>query len=639
MTRSPEPLAWPLADDMPWLRSFVRQLVAEHDVDDVLQSTWLAAVRRRAHARPLLATIARRAAALLHRTRIRRASHTATLPATATAPSTLLLVERLEEIRRIAAAVCDLPEPYRGTLLRHHEGDESVAAIARADGITEAAVRKRLQRARELVLERLTRPQRNRVSVPVPWSWRRGRPTARTAVATAAALAGAAVVTVLAHAAPPPPVANGVAPGTVAVTAPPPGPRAEPSAQPVERSRAAPSIAPQEPAPRKAASPSLAVRVRLADGAPAPRAVVRLGKEDYFANRDGEVHIDAPGAPVPDRISARLLPPSDARDAPIHVVVRDGVRTTLLAATADTVLELRFAAPMLAIRGRVVDAASEPVAGASVFITDAEPLDPDATPDDVQHPIEDLGTNMEGEVVLGEGRCASAHFATTDADGTFVLTGLRPHPYVLRAVHWRSNRAATSAPISPDAADSPTIRLPDAPRRRVHGRVVDPTGAPAGDVLLAALLPLQRIGSVLEHHVVATAHSDAAGAFEMDAPATATVVGARSASWLRTEAPIPDDGSAITLVTDAPHALRFEPDTRWPGAAAVELLDAAERALPTFADGTWTPPRTSQPVPHGCALQLWTRRDAAIVRVRGADGQVLGLRPIALHTGDTTPVR
>lgn len=52
--------------------------------------------------------------------------------------------ERAERLRR---AVADLPEPLRGTVAAHYFSELPVAEIARAEGITPVAVRKRLAKA------------------------------------------------------------------------------------------------------------------------------------------------------------------------------------------------------------------------------------------------------------------------------------------------------------------------------------------------------------------------------------------------------------------------------------------------------------------------------------------------------------
>ncbi len=127
--------------------------------------------------------------------------------------------------------------------------------------------------------------------------------------------------------------------------------------------------------------------------------------------------------------------------------------------------------------------------------------------------------------------------------------------------------------------------------------------------------------------------------FNCRSSGTATTIGVRSAAWLRTEAPIPDDGSVITLVTDAPYELSVAIGERWAGAATIELLDAAERAVPAFADGPWTPPRLSQAVPRKTTLRLWTQSDAMILRLRDTTGRVLGLAPIVRRDDRTLAIR
>src|SRR5262252_7358082 len=116
-----------------WLRRLAASLVQPADADDLVQQTWLAALRRPPRAegsvRPWLATVLRNFARMGARSR-------PTPPAESeTTPTAEVLVDRLETQRLLARLVSELDEPFRSTvLLRFYEGMSS-AEIARAQGI------------------------------------------------------------------------------------------------------------------------------------------------------------------------------------------------------------------------------------------------------------------------------------------------------------------------------------------------------------------------------------------------------------------------------------------------------------------------------------------------------------------------
>jgi RNA polymerase sigma-70 factor (ECF subfamily) len=139
-----------------WLRTLAARLVGSGLADDLVQETWLAALRRppdpaRA-ARPWLATVARRLARRLKRTReIGRAGAEPPDPA----PPTDELLARVELETDLAREVARLSEPFRRTvLLRYHEGLRS-AEIARREGVPAGTVRWRLKHGLDELRTRL----------------------------------------------------------------------------------------------------------------------------------------------------------------------------------------------------------------------------------------------------------------------------------------------------------------------------------------------------------------------------------------------------------------------------------------------------------------------------------------------------
>ena len=133
-----------------WLRRLAGALVQPADADDVVQKTWLAALRRPPAAdrpiRPWLATVLRNFVRMKARTQAAEQRSEAQ-PQSQDAPSPETLLDRLETQRLLARLVSELDEPFRSTvLLRFYEGLSS-ADIARVQDVPAGTVRWRLKTA------------------------------------------------------------------------------------------------------------------------------------------------------------------------------------------------------------------------------------------------------------------------------------------------------------------------------------------------------------------------------------------------------------------------------------------------------------------------------------------------------------
>lgn len=152
MTPDPHPASLTeLLHHEPWLRALARSLTAERErADDLVQSTWLAALRSPPRGdrdpRPWLARVMRNLSRERWRADRRRDARELDValersPETATDD----VVERFELKALVARLVLELPEPQRSTvLLRYHEGLPS-AEIARRLDIPASTVRSRLK--------------------------------------------------------------------------------------------------------------------------------------------------------------------------------------------------------------------------------------------------------------------------------------------------------------------------------------------------------------------------------------------------------------------------------------------------------------------------------------------------------------
>ena len=148
---SPTPLQRLLAHE-GFLRELAARLVADPGTaDDVVQETWLAAMRRPptsgGSARGWLGAVARNAARMSWRTQERRARRERAAARPEALPSASDVLEREHARRAVVAAVLRLDEPYRTTiLLRFYEG-LAPREVARRCDVPVETVRTRTRRA------------------------------------------------------------------------------------------------------------------------------------------------------------------------------------------------------------------------------------------------------------------------------------------------------------------------------------------------------------------------------------------------------------------------------------------------------------------------------------------------------------
>lgn len=132
-----------------WLRSLVRGLVAESDVDDVVQQTWVAAVgggRAGLGSKAWLGTVARRFAFRVHRGRKRRIERERLAAKEEGLRDSAEAWELLELQGNVLDAVKRLPEPYATSVLLRYMHGFSFAQVAESVGASEPAVRQRVKR-------------------------------------------------------------------------------------------------------------------------------------------------------------------------------------------------------------------------------------------------------------------------------------------------------------------------------------------------------------------------------------------------------------------------------------------------------------------------------------------------------------
>ncbi|MBI3843532.1 MAG: sigma-70 family RNA polymerase sigma factor [Planctomycetes bacterium] len=160
----------PRIDDLLAHAGFVRRLaqglVSGDAADDVVQETWLAAIksppRQPASIRVWLERVTRGVAFRFHRGETRRFRREAASARGHELPSTADLVAQQSVLHAVVDAVFALEEPYRSTILLRFYEDLSAAEIARRLGVPAATVRSRLQRGLQQIRTRLDRAQGGR---------------------------------------------------------------------------------------------------------------------------------------------------------------------------------------------------------------------------------------------------------------------------------------------------------------------------------------------------------------------------------------------------------------------------------------------------------------------------------------------
>jgi RNA polymerase sigma-70 factor (ECF subfamily) len=446
------------------LRRLARGLVrGEADVDDVLQETWLAALKQQGvavrHERAWLAGVLRNVVRTRQRAEARRRVRETRAAKGDARPAVDDAASLLEQRRRLLRLVEDLPAGQREVLTLRYFAGIPPRRIARRLHLPVPTVKTRLRRALVRMRERLDADadgdRRRWMAALAPLAW--AAPALRwIAVAGVAAVAALVLLSGGWLGASRHRRSSDGSGGGSPLLARDGNEHASPRLRGRSRKENLPPRPVPPPSPPAPAPTTGALRLPLhVRGDDAPPCVVDLLLADGSQRRvtlSQQEATDLDGLP-PGRVDAVPRPADRYVGGEAAAVVRAG---------QASVLEIVWE-PAGRVSGRVLDARTRmPIPGA------------------------DVRALVGDDYPAYEGRTASPWHATSDPEGRFRLEGV-PSSRDLVLVTTAAEHAAGDGLVRPDARGDVLVLL--APGGTIRGRVLLPDGSPARDALVFAVPP------------------------------------------------------------------------------------------------------------------------------------------------------
>ncbi|HEX6811343.1 MAG TPA: sigma-70 family RNA polymerase sigma factor [Planctomycetota bacterium] len=293
---------------------------------------------------------------------------------------------------------------------------------------------------------------------------------------------------------------------------------------------------------------------------------------------------------------------------------------------------LQLGAPPLSMRGRVVDRAGRPVAGARVWVADP------------------LLVGVEGDVVLAEtllGRTDRPFWAFVLADeaGAFQIDGLLDRAYVVRALEPATLSAVTQQGV-PGGSSDVELRLDAELHRELRGRVTARDGSPIADVSVKLHRPALEVqvpgGTRDEWATGASMRTNELGEFRFaNVPVEGVEVFASGDSiqfaGRRIEPGI--DPTAFVLQADRRVHLQIELAPPTDRADRVRVLDAAGKPMVLRIMRGETSFTNTAATLVGGRSQILSLGEGAATAVFLRSGVEVGRMPVQLAVGSVNKVR
>ena len=335
-----------------------------------------------------------------------------------------------------------------------------------------------------------------------------------------------------------------------------------------------------------------------------------------------------------DAADARLWAAAPERQA---LVLDDALALSIEQPDGTRLLDLVLPGEALAIHGRVLGPDGQPWPDVLVYPWQ---LDEPSW----RGPVEEfcVPQDREGHRMLNGKRL----YATTAADGTFRLGGLRRTGYRLRALH-TGTHAATLVDDVFGGSEGIEIRFPaNAVLAEVRGVLRDPSGQPVAGAGISIMVPNWKSSRGSSAQPAVSTTSDEDGRFVLeDVPTGDAELVAEDPDHVRTEVPIdaavPFAGVPLDVVVTIPRRCHLKLDVQdsCPEARRFEVHDADGRKLDLFAmtgtGASWTTGRT---LDEGRSEVLQVSEFGVTLVLLDGDGSEVRRVPLQLRPGEVTRV-
>ena len=372
---------------------------------------------------------------------------------------------------------------------------------------------------------------------------------------------------------------------------------------------------------------TLAGRVVDGEGEPLAGVLVSTGQLGTRSGEDGSFLLE------PDQVEGTVLRALKEGFLPASQSLEN------LSSEAWTQILLVLDQQAKSIRGRVLDAAGDPVPQARVWTDDTERFG------DVLHRVGSINAHMSVEIesILSGQFPGEGGYVTADERGNFELGGLTDRPYTLQAIDPRSLEVAQPVTL-PAGSGAAVLRTVAEPRSPIAGRVLNYAGEPMTGVRIRAnrVLTGEPYARTPRGGTGARAETDADGAFRFEGLTLSGATLTASHDSVRETLNLEEleDPSKVEIRLAAACHLRVVLETDPDLAEKFLLLDRDGRSMTIQAQiGEITLATTIFSFHQGSSGLIRTTEAAATLVLRDAQGTEVHREPLRLVPGEVTEIR